>query len=161
MRSKWFSEGLMTCVIQPQLIFPNLIFFFTTLYPIASAKFSFSPNAQSLPLQCFPHPPLSLDCPVPQFSSFEGYSSHFSFSGPPSTEQGLLCVRHSAEAVPKLYCSIFTTTLWSRYFFGGGGRWAVPSRLRDLSYPTRDWTCALGSESSESQPLDHQRIPLK
>ena len=25
--------------------------------------------------------------------------------------------------------------------------------------PTRDWTCALGSESVESQPLDHRGIP--
>ena len=25
--------------------------------------------------------------------------------------------------------------------------------------PARDWTRALGSESAESQPLDHQRIP--
>jgi len=29
----------------------------------------------------------------------------------------------------------------------------------DLSFPTRSWTQALGSESLESQPLDHQEIP--
>ena len=36
---------------------------------------------------------------------------------------------------------------------------AVPRGLQNLSSPTRDRTHALGSESAECQPLDHQGIP--
>ena len=36
---------------------------------------------------------------------------------------------------------------------------ATPRSLWDLSSPTRDRTQALGSESAEFQPLDHQGIP--
>ena len=38
---------------------------------------------------------------------------------------------------------------------------ATPHGLRDLSSPTRDRTWALGSESPESYPLDHQGIPSR
>ena len=35
---------------------------------------------------------------------------------------------------------------------------ATPYSLLDLSFPTKDQTQALGSESAESQPLDRQGI---
>lgn len=36
---------------------------------------------------------------------------------------------------------------------------AMPHSSWDLSFPTRAWTWALGSDSVESQPLSHQGIP--
>ena len=32
--------------------------------------------------------------------------------------------------------------------------------LQDLNSLTRDWTCAVGNESAESKPLDHQGISI-
>ena len=36
---------------------------------------------------------------------------------------------------------------------------AMPRNLEDISSLTRDQTCVLGSENTESYPLDHQGIP--
>ena len=48
--------------------------------------------------------------------------------------------------------NIFSATLFFFFF-------AMPSGLEDLSSLTRDWIQAVGSESTQSSPLDHQRIP--
>ena len=51
------------------------------------------------------------------------------------------------------YCDFFVLFLFVCLFL------SEPCRLQDLSSPVRDETHALGSESTESQPLDWQGNP--